>query len=119
MPDIDRDALNRALYRYLVETEFPAEEQQKYPALTSVLMPPIVDYCGSLDAAVTALNALGLGWQRFYADGWHLAVGPRDVLAGPWLNSLYPDDLAAPAALATALVQAALEVLKSEEETDA
>ena len=113
MPDSDHDALNRALAEKLGD-----EHGYDHWALPDGVLRTPKEFCYSLDAAVAALNALGLGWQRFYADGWHLAVGPRDVLAGPWLDSLYPDDLAAPAALATALVQAALRVL-GEEETGA
>ena len=108
MPAIDRNALDEALAVHVHKNtgQAPHHPQTGWAP----------NYCGSLDAAVTALNALGLGWQRFYADGWHLAVGARDVLAGPWLDSLYPDDLAAPAALATALVLGALAVLENTEE---
>ena len=113
MPDIDRDAMNRALAEKLGD-----EHAYDHWALPDGVHRTPKEFRNSLDAAVAALNALGLGWQRFYADGWHLAVGPRDVLAGPWLDSLYPDDLAAPAALATALVQAALQVLGEEETGD-
>ena len=75
-------------------------------------------YCGSLDAAVAALNALGLGYifqkthdkTTAYVNVWR---------PGGWRGHRedVPTPNDTPAALATALVQAALKVL-GEEETD-
>lgn len=58
------------------------------------------DYCGSLDAAVEALNALGLKWSITQGDGVSAAVVWRTHATGR-----------TPAALAMALVRAALEIL--------
>lgn len=69
------------------------------------------DYCGSLDAAVTALNALELHWMIRNTDvpGAHVwrRGGPGTATVVP-INKTHT-------ALATALVQAALSVLEGKE----
>lgn len=74
------------------------------------------DYCGSLDRAVEALNALGLEWDRYrihgmHAEGdWHVDVAPKSEGWGSrWLALPLPDGT--PATLAKTLVEAALCVL--------
>ena len=129
MPDIDRDALNRALadkvgavlgmdsayhdawvcrtgheyalWMYQCACGEPGGLERHIPT----------DYCGSLDASVSALIALGLQWQK---------TGVKTVAVWRYGEhaEIQPADDATPAALATALVLGALQVL-GEEETDA
>ena len=105
MPDIDRDALNRALTGKLFEHghAFMIPLQAIEPGRSAT-----VDFCGSLDAAVAALIALGLQWQK---------TGVKTVAVWRYGEhaEIQPADDATPAALATAFVQAALKVLGKEE----
>ncbi len=110
----DTDALNRALAEKLGD-----EHGYDHWALPDGVHRTPKEFCYSLDAAVAALNALGFRWWYTGAGGW---VIPSLSDGSYSINGQQPftvSDRATPAALATALVQAALAVLKSEEETDA
>lgn len=76
----------------------------------------VPDYCGSLDAALNALIALGLEWDRYSPDDgyWCVAVWPKAQGLVGWRDGVRLPD-STPAALATALVQAALELLDKED----
>ena len=104
MPDIDRDALNRALAEKLGD-----EHGYDHWALPDGVHRTPKEFCYSLDAAVTALNALGLEWHKVGART--VDVFPRSRIA----NAMEDACDAAPASLATALVQAALACLGKEE----
>lgn len=76
----------------------------------------VQNYCGSLDKAVAALNELDLEWDRYltYGGGRYVAVWPRSQsVLGGHKGTRVADST--PAALATALVQAALKVLEKED----
>ena len=109
MPDIDRDALNRALAEKLGD-----EHGYDHWALPDGVHRTPKEFCYSLDAAVAALNALGLSWG--------VATGPNPISCAFVTDGVksceVPSTDDSSAALATALVQAALEVLKSEEESN-
>ena len=103
MPDIDRHALDEALAVHVHKNtgQAPHHPQTGWAP----------NYCGSLDTAMTALNALGLQWQK---------TGVKTVAVWRYGEhaEIQPADDATPAALATALVRAALAVLQREEATD-
>jgi hypothetical protein len=106
MPDIDRDALNRALAEKLGDVH-----GYDHWALPDGVHRTPKEFCYSLDAAVTAIQALGLQWQK---------TGDKTVAV--WRYGEYaefqPADGATLAALAAALVQATLRVLGEEETGD-
>ena len=106
MPDSDHDALNRALAEKLGD-----EHGYDHWALPDGVHRTPKEFCYSLDAAVTALNALGLEWQK---------TGVKTVAVWRYGEhaEIQPADDATPAALATAFVLAALACL-GKEETDA
>ena len=102
----DQDALNRALEER-VRNQVPFERWGTFSQR---------DYCGSLDAAVAALNALGLEWSKSDGEPPKIYViwrKPSSESCTAWAVDH------SPAALATALVRAALEVLNQEEVRDA
>ena len=110
MPDIDRGAMNRALAEKLGD-----EHGYDHWALPDGVHRTPKEFCYSLDAAVAALNALGLYYTSVVGHGI-----PHVTVEIPRLGAYetrYARDTT-PAALATALVQAALRVM-GEEETDA
>lgn len=131
MPDSDRDALNRALAEQLEAadradlayepwTTCPECEQDDIrqptdcPRCGAEMERTPRPFCTNLNAAVDALNALKLDWAYYPV---YLSV---HVMERHWegANRQVKTCQAAdttPAALATALVQAALAVLKSEE----
>ena len=106
MPDIDRNALDEALAVHVHKNtgQAPHHPQTGWAP----------NYCGSLDASVSALIALGLSWG--------VATGPNPISCAFVTDGVksceVPSTDDSSAALATALVQAALEVLKSEEESN-
>ncbi len=81
--------------------------------------PATVDFCGSLDAAVTALQRLGLDWMKDPGDTSPLPPRPKlyVIRRGAFLRGItvWADD-DSPGALATALVGAAVRLLHGEEE---
>ena len=103
MPDIDRNALDEALAVHVHKNtgQAPHHPQTGWAP----------NYCGSLDASVSALIALGLQWQK---------TGVKTVAVWRYGEhaEFQPADGTTPAALATALVQAALQVLGEEETGD-
>ena len=103
MPDIDRHALDEALAVHVHKNtgQAPHHPQTGWAP----------NYCGSLDAYVSALIALGLQWQK---------TGVKTVAVWRYGEhaEFLPADDDTPAALATALVQAALRVLGEEETGD-
>ncbi len=109
----DRDALNRQLRRLEWErTVWPlATVDVEYH---EDILSSGPDYCGSLDAANDALNALGLRWQLIwnFKDGYQVMV---HRLQDPRVHAAWPVIGVESAALATALVQAALQVLGRDE----
>ena len=110
MPDIDRDVLNRALAEKLKD-----EHGYDHWALPDGVHRTPKEFCYSLDAAVAALNALGLSYTPVVGHGI-----PHVTVEIPRLGAYetrYATDTT-PAALATALVQAALALLEREEEND-
>ena len=132
MPDIDRDALNRALAEkleacdradlaYQPWTTCPECKQDDIrqpadcPRCGAEMERTPRPFCTNLNAAVDALNALGLSYTPVVEHVIaHITVEiPR---LGAY-ETRYATDTT-PAALATALVRAALKVL-GEEETDA
>ena len=127
MPDIDRDALNRALAEKLEAcdradlayepwTTCPECKQDDIrqpadcPRCGAEMVRTPRAFCTDLNAAVTALNALGLEWHKVGART--VDVFPRSRIA----NAMEEACDAAPAALATALVLGALAVLENTEE---
>ena len=129
MPDIDRAALNRALAEQLEAadradlayepwTTCPECKQDDIrqptdcPRCGAEMVRTPRAFCTDLNAAVTALNALGLEWYKVGART--VGVFPRSRIA----NAMEDACDAAPASLATALVQAALRVLGEEEKDD-
>lgn len=117
----DTDALNRALNRYVLATRLSPDWPGNISTATHTWLLDHPDpFCSSLDAAVAALNALDMDWlfDPFDIEGDYfgplVSVIPRQD--GLSHCALHPKDTT-PAALATALVQAALAVLQREEET--
>lgn len=70
------------------------------------------DYSGNMNATIDALNALGLWWS-YSPDGALPDVSVWPIGQKALAEHADPDDYT-PAALATAIVQAVVQVLKSD-----
>jgi hypothetical protein len=115
----DRNALNRALHRRMLHAKAQAQAGMiswEFATVTPEDLQPIPDYCGDMNAAIDALKALGLvpkiGWDRVMGadpEPWVAAIRVQDERT----KVAYAVDTT-PAALATALVQAVVQVLESD-----